>query len=164
MRTSFVSRQFVSCARLWRIGGVLCFALLLKLPATVLADATSKPKSSIVPQLIDLPGTYRLEVPLDTFQSDPAYLEAYLNDEEVFFSGFLSSRVIRIVIGPPVRKSESYRVWSYARRDVAINSQKRREEGELELLGEFEARLVHGLRGPFCSLEISGQPRGGGTF
>lgn len=153
--------HFLAANILRQISWQLFLTFLPLMPAALTAASATIPKWSIVPQLIDLPGTYKVEIPLDTFQSDPAYLEAYMNGEDVVFSRLFSSRVDRIVIGPSVNKQGTFRIWSYAASKDAIGPQPTDTDDEWVLLGRLEGRLVYGMRGPYCSLEIAGESREG---
>jgi hypothetical protein len=143
------------------INSILSLGLALLVLGTAQADSSPSVTSSIVPQLIDLPGTYQLVIPFETFQANQSHLEAYLNDEEVVFSGLITTRVKNVHIGPPVRYGSPFLVRTYSAEWDSVESQMEKEPVLFGVLGQFEARLVHGLRGAYCSLEISGKRQEG---
>ena len=144
--------------------GISILRKFLLLSGTAQADQQSHTINSIVPELINLPGNYELIIPFDTFEIDQSKLEHYINGKEVVFSELVSTRVRSIRIDPPDCSGCPFRVHTYAVEGHASGPQTRQSASSYQVLRQFEARLVHGLRGPYCSLEISGKRHNGTSY
>ena len=138
------------------IKSILFYVLSLFLFESSFADDSLPASSSIAPELIDFPGVYQLVIPDDIFQSEQSHLEADLRNGGSVVSAFLNISVKYVYIGQPTRSSAAFPVRTYSSEKDLKELNEQKDSESFGIMGQFEARLMNGLRGPYCSLEISG--------
>ena len=153
------SKQRVSTSiALFALKRIWFLAIALLLLCSVKADQHLSIIGAVTKGLIELNGTYELIIPRATIEADALKYDLYLNNEEVVFSDLITTRVRWVRIEAPVSAGDPFRVSTYA---AEAFSSKLQAAGQgipaSQALGQYKARLAHGLRGPYCSLEISGK-------